>query len=240
MLTTQPEDTLSKPNNPTAIIGIVLVMLIPFALGRLLAMFHVGDVQQVVYSRLVFWTEVGLLYLYALKAERRPFVVWDEAYPTPFYFHSVGLLYLSALGAGFISAIPMLFGWHDNEAILTKWVHVITSRYWLLLFSAITAGVTEELVFRGYLQTRLQMLFKNAYMPIIISAILFAALHYRYFNLREIIFAFLIGAIFAIHYQKYRNIHVLIITHFLIDFISFLISRQVGLHHIEKAVFGMF
>lgn len=88
------------------------------------------------------------------------------------------------------------------------------------IFTCFTAGVTEELIFRGYIMTRLSLLFKNNYMPIILSALAFSALHYGYKSLRELIFAFLIGILFGTYYQRYRNIKVLIAAHFMVDIIN--------------------
>jgi membrane protease YdiL (CAAX protease family) len=146
-------------------------------------------------------------------------------------------LYLLAIAAGMVSAIPNWLGWHDDTVIMRKWVNIMVAHYWLLLFCAITAGITEELICRVYLVPRLALLFKNNYMPVIVSAAIFSALHYRYFSLRETIFTFLIGVVFAAHYQKYRNIHVLILVHFMIDFFSFLVARYALEHHLKT--FGM-
>lgn len=95
-----------------------------------------------------------------------------------------------------------------------------------MLFTAVTAGVTEELIFRGYVLTRLSLVFKNKYISLIVSAIAFASLHYSYRSLREYIFTFLIGILFGFYYQKYRNIKVLIVVHFMID----IISLELGTH----------
>jgi membrane protease YdiL (CAAX protease family) len=97
---------------------------------------------------------------------------------------------------------------------------LLINRQWLIFFICLTAGVTEELIFRGYVMTRLSLLFKNDYAAIIVSALGFSALHYGYKSLHELIFAFLIGIVFGIYYQKYRNIKVLIAAHFLIDLIN--------------------
>jgi len=60
---------------------------------------------------------------------------------------------------------------------------------------------------------------------VIISSLLFGLAHYSYGNWSQIINAVLIGLIFGFHYQKYRNIKILIICHFLIDFISILTTH---------------
>ncbi|MGZ3777286.1 MAG: CPBP family glutamic-type intramembrane protease [Mucilaginibacter sp.] len=40
------------------------------------------------------------------------------------------------------------------------------------------------------------------------------------------IFAFLIGIMFGVHYQKYRNIKVLIAAHFTIDIVNLFIATH--------------
>lgn len=240
MIASPEETTLSQKQKNILISGIALVFIIPVVLSRLLLLFHLSDVSLLIISRFVYWTEAGLLCLYALKVERRPFVLWNEQYPVEFYFKWAIILYLLALAAGFISAIPIWLGWHDDTAILNKWIHVIITRYWLLLFCAATAGITEELICRAYVVPRLALLFKNKYLPVIISAVIFSALHYRYFSLRETAFTFLIGVLLAVHYQKYRNIHVLILVHFMIDFFSFMLVRYATGHHIKGAGLWLF
>jgi hypothetical protein len=90
----------------------------------------------------------------------------------------------------------------------------------LLLFTCLTAGITEELIFRGYLLPRLEILFKNKWAAIIISALLFGLAHGGYGDLSKMLVPFIIGFIFAFYYTRYRSLTVLIICHFLIDFNS--------------------
>jgi membrane protease YdiL (CAAX protease family) len=161
-------------------------------------------------------------------------LLWPEKpYKFWFYIGSIGALYLLALGCGMVSRIPSLLGLHDNRVIMQRTLRLIDRNTALLVFSAITAGFTEELIFRGYMVPRLELLFKNKYMPVLISAALFSAIHYRYFSLTEIIFTFLLGVVFAVYYQMYRNIKVLIITHAIIDLIAFLLFRFVQTHHLH-------
>ena len=73
-----------------------------------------------------------------------------------------------------------------------------------------------------YLVPRFQLLFSNKFATVTISALMFSAAHYRYHSLMQFIGAFGIGVVFAIHYQKYRNIKMLMIAHALVDLIAFL------------------
>lgn len=92
-----------------------------------------------------------------------------------------------------------------------------------MVFTALTAGVTEEFIFRGYLQPRLTVIFKNPYAAIILSSLLFGLLHFKYGTLANVIGPIFIGLIFSLYYWKYRNLTVLILCHFLWDLISLLI-----------------
>jgi hypothetical protein len=89
----------------------------------------------------------------------------------------------------------------------------------LMLFTCLTAAFTEELMFRGYLLPRLQVLFGKPWIAIIVSSLLFGLAHAGYLNFNSVFLPFLLGIAFAVYYYKYRNIAVLIVAHFLIDFI---------------------
>ena len=103
-----------------------------------------------------------------------------------------------------------------------------------MVFAALTAGFTEELIFRAYLVPRLEILFKNKSAAVVVSALMFSLAHYHYFSISETIFTFCIGVVIAIYYQWYRNVKVLIFTHAAIDFISFLIFGYLQAHHLYK------
>jgi membrane protease YdiL (CAAX protease family) len=184
-------------------------------------------------SRLVICFEVVILYLYATYAEKTKFLWWPES-KQAFWFYpaSFGALYLLTIGAGIISKAPALLGFHDNREIMFHMVTILNKSWPLLIFGAITAGVVEELIFRGYLVPRLELIFKNKYMPVIISALMFGFVHFRYHSYSEVIFASLFGVVFAIHYQWYRNIKILIVSHAIVDLVSFLVFRLAMNYHI--------
>jgi len=233
------QPVLSPRQKYILIAGIALAMILPALFSRLLLLVHLDNVGLLVASRFIYWSIAGLLCLYAIKVERQPFILWHQYQPVEFYLKWAVLLYLLCLAASIISAIPNLFHMKDDMTIMYKWIRIIVNKYWLLLFCAVTAGITEELICRAYIVPRLQQLFKNNYLPVLLSAAIFSALHYRYFSLRETIFTFLIGVIFAVHYQRYKNIHVLILVHFMVDFFSFLLARYAVTHHLDKFALGI-
>ena len=104
----------------------------------------------------------------------------------------------------------------------------------------IMAALPEELFFRGYLQTRFEKKWNRPF-AILISSLLFTAWHLpsRYLlsagvegkagNWPEIFLhtgvpVFIIGALFAVHWDRYRNIILLVLTHWAIDILPSLSS----------------
>jgi hypothetical protein len=218
---------LSRKQKAIIVTGIVLAVLLPFALTLPIAFTSLNKPDKVLCSRFAFWAEVLLLMLYAAKIEHRKLLIWREKrVDVAFFVVSVVAMYFLSWGCALIASVPRLLGWHESDAVFRQIVLLFVNRQWLMLFTAFTAGVTEELIFRGYILTRLSLLIKNRYLPIVISAFLFGAIHFSYKSLREIIFAFLIGIMFGVHYQKYRNIKVLIVAHFAIDIINLLITTH--------------
>jgi membrane protease YdiL (CAAX protease family) len=218
---------ITKPSKPILITGIILAFLFPLVFSILISRSALAYPDKVFYSRFIFWIEVGLLWLYARVFEKQSLLIWKEkASGAAFILKAVGILYVLALGAQFISAIPTLLGFHESNVVMKQITAAIKGHPVLMIFIAFTAGFTEEMIFRAYMLTRLSLLFSNKYVPIIISSLLFAGLHYKYHSPREYIFPFLIGIITSVHYQKFGNIKPLIIVHFLIDVIGLLLASQ--------------
>jgi uncharacterized protein len=200
------------------ILGIVL----PFLLSPFLAMVFGSPTQSFTYrltlSRFLIWGTLGLVFLYARQAEVQKFLLWDEKRCSlKFYISSIVVLFLVLFADGIIAHIPYWLGLREKNVMMHKMDQSMREYPVLLVFTAFTAGITEEFIFRGYMISRLSLLFRNKYLPIVISALLFAAIHLGYKSAGELIFTFLFGIIFGYHYQKYRNIKVLMIVHFLWD-----------------------
>lgn len=223
----------AQPKSITLIAGILLVIIFPQACSLLLRFSTSAGLLRLVISRGVFCADVLLLIWYARRIERQPLLLWTETLqPFSFYLKWGFLLYLMAYAASALSYIPVKFGMPDNHQEIIFWGNIISSRWWLIFVCAATAGVTEELLIRGYIQPRLEVLFKNGNAAVVVSALLFSGMHYAYFNWRELIFTFLFGLIFGWHYRKHRNIKVLIVVHFLVDLVSFSLWRFIS-HHPE-------
>jgi membrane protease YdiL (CAAX protease family) len=90
----------------------------------------------------------------------------------------------------------------------------------LLLLSAVRAGLTEEVIFVGYLFDRLRRLGWNSWAIILTSAALRGAYH-AYQGLGAIVGNFVMGVVFAWCYRRWGRVMPLVIAHTLIDIVAF-------------------
>ena len=234
MIIDEPTETLPEPvmieESPIAsrrykallIIGIVLPLMLRAYLGQLILIYDMSSLQRIIISEVLQWVTVGLLFLYAWRAEGNNFLFWQEKIYSPlFYAGSIIILFLMSMGSGVISRIPFMLGFHEDNTVATRMMTMLSHYPLLIAGTCITAGVTEELIFRGYILSRLSLFFKNQHWPVIISALIFASVHLAYKTVHEILFVLGIGLIFGYYYQRYKNLAVLMIVHFAIDFFAF-------------------
>lgn len=165
----------------------------------------------------VFWGLAILLLIFTQTVEGLPLasVGWK-----PLTLKST----LTAVGLGIllsllVPALTLLVSRiipQSNSGTVTQ---VVSSYSWLiLLLSVITAGVTEEILFRGYSLERLLEITGNKWISGIISLVFFIAVHATGWNLAHIIGVVLpLGAILTGIYFWKRNVLFAIIVHTVID-----------------------
>lgn len=224
-------DYLKTTKKSVLIGGILSLLLILFTVAASFQLLeHTNFSKQLTFSisRLAIWVCLLLLYMYSIKIERQPFLLWpEEKYSLKFFIKSVVKLmfslFLTMLVVYFIFKIADS---NIDSKKMNEIMKLFKNHIFLILFTSITAGVTEELIFRGYLIPRLEILLKNTPAAILLSSILFGLIHYSYGTLIQIIGPVFIGIIFALHYQKYKNIKILIMCHFLWDLLGLLIKTS--------------
>jgi membrane protease YdiL (CAAX protease family) len=81
---------------------------------------------------------------------------------------------------------------------------------------AVTAGVTEEIVVRGYAQTRLEQLRAPAAMVLLLPTVLWGVLHV-YQGVGAALTIFGLGLMYAWYFQRTRRLWPLILAHILFD-----------------------
>ena len=210
----------------TGSIALLLLLVLVSFLGSDPALHMLGltkiNATMLFVSRLLYWLCAALLWLYAHKVEQQDLLLRKEQpYPFSTYIVSAVLIFLTLFaGSIAINLILKAAKLTQTSSRLYELVSIFRQNTPLLLFTSLTAGVTEELMFRGYLQTRFEKLFNNPYIAIFLSSLLFGLLHYRYGTIANVLVPFFIGFVFAIYYWKYRNIKVLIVCHFLWDLIA--------------------
>lgn len=175
-------------------------------------------------SRLLFWFALGIIFLYCIKIERQPLLLWPEKVHG--FKHACisifVILLLVVAGSTCLRLIADVFHWQTESAIVSRLIAYDSP---IKLFIVVTAAYTEEILFRGYLMPRMQLFFKGTWMPVVLSALIFGLAHFRYATFVNIAGPVFIGFVFAAYYQRYRNIRVLIICHFIIDFIGLFLLR---------------
>jgi len=177
-------------------------------------------------SRLSFWLCLLLLALYAARIEKQPLLMWKEnrlsfsLYILSFF----GIIAAIFFGLIVINILLKLTHLNAVPKSLQQTMQMFRRNTPLMVFTCFTAGIVEELAFRGYLMPRLQWLFNNQYITIILSSLLFGILHLGYGTVGQVVGPFFIGAVFAAHYYKYRNIKVLMLCHFAWDLQAMLIN----------------
>ncbi|MFY1046546.1 CPBP family intramembrane glutamic endopeptidase [Chryseobacterium sp. GP-SGM7] len=187
------------------------------------------------YNRLSLWLVLLLVLIYNFFIENRSFFVWeDRKYSYIFYFGAVILLYLICLfGGAFLNAIIIFLTKEKVSERLLEFKILFKNNYLLIIFTCLTAGVIEELLMRAYIQPRIEKIYNSPALGIIVSALLFAILHSTYGTIAQVVGPFFIGIVFALFYKKYSNIKILIICHFMFDFISMMMMNLVDFKHLS-------
>jgi len=173
-------------------------------------------------SRFELWAVLLLIYMFARKVEKDNFLLWPEKKNKPL-FYVLSLLVIVIVITVLLTSLSLVLkkvGMASNDKALTTMTDLLCSNLALLVFTCVTAAITEELIFRGYLLPRIDSLVKNKWLSIFISALLFGLVHIGYADFGRMLMPFLIGLVFGIYYYRYRSLAVLIICHFIMDFYS--------------------
>ncbi len=197
------------------IVGIILAVTLKLILYSVASLSIPDYLPWGYISRGLLWFWLLLIWLYIRYIERKPFFLLKETkYPFWFYFWTTSVLMVIFFAINYIpdlfSHLEMSLADTHVQAEMTAYQH---ERPFLLIITAITAGMVEESIFRGYMLPRLHSLLNKQWAAVLIGAVLYAALHYTYGSWINILIPFLIGIIFGCFYLKYRSLTILIIAH---------------------------
>ena len=186
-------------------------------------------------SRIVIWIVLIIVFLYNRVIEKDSFLLKKESsYSILFYIKAVLSLYLICIiGGAALNALIQFFIPEKISDKLINLVPVFKNNYFLIIFMSLTAAIVEEFLMRGYIQPRIEKIYNNPTAGVIISSVLFGILHSTYGTLGQVLGPFFIGLVFALFYKRYSNIKILIICHFMIDFISLMTLNFINIKHLS-------
>lgn len=205
-----------------AVIGLLLAFGLPeLGLPKLLF----GDTQ--IGARLgreIVWITFGILMLlWVTRIERLPLSSIGLVRPT-----------LATLGWGLATTVLLLttvmltlaviapaLGLKQNMAATASVVQV---PLWLLVTTPIVAGITEEILYRGYAIERLTFLTGKPWLAAVLAGVMFLLLHLSWGGAQMIIVA-LGTVIFVGLYLWRRDLPCVILAHILTDLIGFTLAR---------------
>jgi membrane protease YdiL (CAAX protease family) len=104
----------------------------------------------------------------------------------------------------------------------------ISRALWVTTLTVVRAGISEEVLYRGFAIERLQSITGNKWLAAGISLALFAAFHFRQ-GLAGVALAFVLGAILTAFYLWKRDLIANMFGHFLVDFIPNVLLAALGL-----------
>jgi len=213
-------------------ISILMLLVIIMTTGRRAIYWMMGTTKLngtfIIISESFYWLALLFVWVYSTKIEKQKLLIWQEKqYGLWMHIKSI----LAILGSIIAIAIPVFIVinlLHLGKASTrgNELRAILQANRPLLLFIALSAGITEEFIFRGYLLPRFEILFKNSYIAIIVSSVLFGLLHLGYGTIGQVVGPFIIGLVLSVYYWKYRNIAIPIISHFLWDFVSFSLTMK--------------
>lgn len=186
-------------------------------------------------SRIVLWIILIIVFLYSIFIEKNTFLQKEEKkYSAAFYIKAVlSLYFICLIGGGILNAVILFFIQEKISGKLLNLVTVFRNNYFLVIFTCLTAAIVEEFLMRGYIQTRIEKIYNNPTIGIIISSVLFGILHSTYGTIGQVLGPFFIGIVFAVFYKRYSNIKILIICHFMIDFIAMMMMNFIDIKHLS-------
>jgi membrane protease YdiL (CAAX protease family) len=110
----------------------------------------------------------------------------------------------------------------------TALAEVATMPLWLRLGTLLTAGVTEEILFRGYPISRLKVATGSTAIAVVIPFGVFVVLHLPSWGMAHLLFVSVAAALFTLAFVWRRNLWANIIAHIVTDSVPLLILPLTG------------
>ncbi|MEN8172951.1 MAG: type II CAAX endopeptidase family protein [Chloroflexota bacterium] len=165
---------------------------------------------------ILIWLLVAVLLVIVRKGEKRTF--------SSIGFKSItgrDILLAIVIGAALSLTVP-LFTLLASQIFPSNGgdIHEVVSStsWWMIFVSVLTAGITEEIIFRGYIIERINEITKKKWTAVLVSLIAFILPHTMSWNMTHVIAVVLpLGLILSGLYLWKRNLLFNMIIHVVID-----------------------
>jgi hypothetical protein len=107
------------------------------------------------------WFYAAVMYVYALRVEKQQALIWDEnVYPFRWYVRNfVKLLFYLVVIGWVVQMVVQVLGLKEQSLLMVQLKKLLHGQRLIILIMSLTAGITEEFLFRGYIFSRLEKLF---------------------------------------------------------------------------------
>ena len=179
-----------------------------------------ADTAHLVGNELIYWVLVAATLAYVLKVERLPLATIGFRRPT-WVDLAIGFVFAVATMGGLAALYFVVFpalGISEDQQI----DKLMSAPKWWLAISVLRAGVSEEVLFRGYPIERLRELSGSRIIAAILPLIPFTLAHVGPWGWSHVVVAAFGGAMLTILYLWRRNLWASIFAHCLIDGVAVL------------------
>ena len=173
----------------------------------------------------LWWVYAVALLVWLLRAERLP-------------LQSIGLRLPSwkTLGFGLLGFVALLAVFVVHYAVLIPKLHldpsgaaaernlILATPYWFRVLLVLRAAVVEEILFRGYLISKVRQLTGSTVLSILVSVVAFTLAHLSKWGAVHLIPVSGTGTVLALLYVWRLDLVANMIAHFLTDGIGFLLQ----------------
>jgi membrane protease YdiL (CAAX protease family) len=209
----------NKASKKKAIIGVLLALIWFVVISFLdrIGHFPTGHVAGIVAK----WSILFIVLLWAIRAEGLSLAALGVKRPTmgTLFWAVVAVLAIFTSMAAYYRIIAPLIGLHGTVPAAVN--TIAGAPLYAVVFTCLSAGIVEEMVFRFYPISRLHWLTGSKWIASIIPMIVFVGLHIPSFGLEQVIPVTLGAIVFTLLYWARRDYWCNALAHFLVDFCAF-------------------
>lgn len=219
---TDEDDHRRKRLMLLAIIGLAFVFVVP-QLGLTRLLFEGTAIGPRIGREIMWVSFAAIILLWVTRVERLPLASIGLVQPTWRTFTwglAATVVVLATLMVSFALIIPAL-GLQQNMAATGVIVQV---PLWLLILTPFVAGITEEILYRGYAIERLTLLTGRPWLAGLLAGTAFMLVHLHWGAAQLIVVGF--GTlIFVSLYLWRRDLPCVMLAHVLADLVGFTLAR---------------